>query len=709
MQRLLSRFTVRSKIILGFVLVMLTLGIVAVLVVMNNTSLSRAVSSVFNEDLPFEKKIEQTRLKLDESVASISFYLLTREDSHLKAYRSSAKETASLLAALEQEPFFIADDKALDQLKTIKVILKSYLGLSAEIEKMATDQTYNLPALKISTEVLGPLSREIFTQIALMQASEENEELSDERWIIRKLNYQFKDKWLSLTNELRLFLAFRFPVALEQIQAYQGEIESNLQQLEKLRDEEMLTLDEEESLALIKSQTNEYFISMSNALAVHRGQEWRKDTYFFRTRVLPLVNGIESLLDELIQKNSEILDNKTESMLIDLETSSRDVLIIVGLGLVLGLLIAALVTHHILMRLNNTVEAMHDISDGEGNLSTRLDESGRDELSRLAGSFNRFVDKISNIVNQVVQTSTLLSEEAGRMLDVVEHTEKGVESQRQEIDSLSSAISGMNDKVEEIASNSGEAALSSRNAAQQARDGQVVVQKSAAAINTLATEVETAVAAIAQVEQESQDISMVVSVIREVSDQTSLLALNAAIEAARAGEYGRGFAVVADEVRSLSARIQGQTNEIIQRIETLQKASREAAGVMQNGYKTAQDSVALSTEADGALNLITERVESISSTSTNIADATEYQSKVAATTADNISKLTSIAESTSEGAALTIRSANQFRSLSSQLQELVQQFLLDQPEPQRAQEPPTQDERSDYTLPANTDPLFDSA
>jgi methyl-accepting chemotaxis protein len=709
MQRLLSRFTVRSKIILGFVLVMLTLGIVAALVVMNNTSLSRAVSSVFNEDLPFEKKIEQTRLKLDESVASISFYLLTREDSHLKAYRSSAKETASLLAALEQEPFFIADDKALDQLKTIKVILKSYLGLSAEIEKMATDQTYNLPALKISTEVLGPLSREIFTQIALMQASEENEELSDERWIIRKLNYQFKDKWLSLTNELRLFLAFRFPVALEQIQAYQGEIESNLQQLEKLRDEEMLTLDEEESLALIKSQTNEYFISMSNALAVHRGQEWRKDTYFFRTRVLPLVNGIESLLDELIQKNSEILDNKTESMLIDLETSSRDVLIIVGLGLVLGLLIAALVTHHILMRLNNTVEAMHDISDGEGNLSTRLDESGRDELSRLAGSFNRFVDKISNIVNQVVQTSTLLSEEAGRMLDVVEHTEKGVESQRQEIDSLSSAISGMNDKVEEIASNSGEAALSSRNAAQQARDGQVVVQKSAAAINTLATEVETAVAAIAQVEQESQDISMVVSVIREVSDQTSLLALNAAIEAARAGEYGRGFAVVADEVRSLSARIQGQTNEIIQRIETLQKASREAAGVMQNGYKTAQDSVALSTEADGALNLITERVESISSTSTNIADATEYQSKVAATTADNISKLTSIAESTSEGAALTIRSANQFRSLSSQLQELVQQFLLDQPEPQRAQEPPSQDERSDYTLPANTDPLFDSA
>ncbi len=709
MQKLLSRFTVRTKIILGFVLVMLTLGIIAVLVVINNTSLSKAVSSVFNEDLPFEKKIEQTSLKLGESVASISFYLLTREDSHLKAYRTSAEETAKLLAALEQEPFFTADNKALEQLKTTQAILKTYLGLSSELEKIATDQTYNLPALKVSTEVLGPLSQQIFTQIALMQATEENEELTEERWIIRKLIFQLKDKWLSLTNEFRLFLAFRFPVALEQIKTYQGEIESYLQQLEKLSDEELLTLDEEESLQIIKSRTSEYLNSMKNALALHRGEEWRKDTYFFRTQVLPSVNRIESLLNELIQRNAEILKNKTESMLTDLETSSRDVLIIVIFGLVLGLLIAAIVTHHILTRLNRTVEAMHDISDGEGNLTTRLDESGNDELSRLAGSFNRFVDKISNIVHLVVQSSSSLSEEAGRMLKVVEHTEKGVESQRQEIDSISSAISVMNNKVEEIASNSGEAAVSSHNAAEQARDGQIVVQKSAAAINTLAMEVETAVAAIAQVEKESQDISMVVSVIREISGQTNLLALNAAIEAARAGKHGRGFSVVADEVRSLSARIQGQTNEIIQRIETLQKASREASEVMQNSYKTAQDSVALSTEADDALNLITERVESISRTSTNIAGATEYQSKVSATTADNISKLTSIAESTSDDAALTMRSANQFRALSSQLQELVQQFLLNQEELQRTQRLPRQHERKEYEQPANVSPLFDSA
>lgn len=680
MHILLSKLTVKIKIIMGFLLVMLTLAVVGALVVVNNTSLSKAVSSVFTQDLPFEKKIEQTLLKLDESVASISFYLLTGDESHFKAYQTSAEETTNLLTALEQEPFFSADEKALGQLKTIQVILKNYLRLSTEIKKMATDQTYNLPALKISTETLGPLSKEIFTQIALMQSAEDNEELSQERWVIRKLTYELKDKWLSLTNELRLFLAFRFPIALEQIQTYQGEIESNLEQLEKLRSAEMLTLDEEESLGIIKSRTNDYLISMANALAVHRGEEWRKDTYFFRTRVLPLVNGIDGLMNELIQQNSEVLRVKTETMLSDLETSSRDVMVIVVGGLILGLLIAAVVTQHILSRLNRTVDAMYDISDGEGNLSTRLDESGRDELSILARSFNRFVDKIFKIVELVVQSSASLAEEADRMLAVVEQTEKRVASQRLEIDSISSAIHDMNGKVDEIATNSSEAAVSSNNAAEQARDGQKVVQKSASAINTLATEVETAVSAISQVEKESGDISIVVSVIREISDQTNLLALNAAIEAARAGEHGRGFAVVADEVRSLSAKIQGQTNEIIERIETLQKSSREAAAVMQKGYRTAQDSVALSTEADGALNLITERVESISRTSSNIAKATEYQSKVAATTVDNISHLTALAESTSEGAALTMHSANEFRALSNQLQQLVKQFLLNKDE-----------------------------
>ena len=193
-------------------------------------------------------------------------------------------------------------------------------------------------------------------------------------------------------------------------------------------------------------------------------------------------------------------------------------------------------------------------------------------------------------------------------------------------------------------------------------------------INALASEINDSSGVITKVKTDSENIGLILDVIKNIAEQTNLLALNAAIEAARAGDQGRGFAVVADEVRTLAQRTQQSTQEIESLITTLQAGSDNAVQSMEQNQSSITQLVAKGNEATGSLLAITQSVRAITEMNLSISTAAEEQSHVVNDINRNIHTIQHVSESTAEGSEHVSKASQEIAKLSEKLTAMVRQF-----------------------------------
>ncbi len=312
----------------------------------------------------------------------------------------------------------------------------------------------------------------------------------------------------------------------------------------------------------------------------------------------------------------------------------------------------------------------------ERDLTQRANIKGNNEIADMAKVFNTMLGEFSNLMSQVMESSTQLSSSAEQLTAVTGKASQDVMRQRAESDMVATAINEMSSTAQEVARNANDAAAASHTADEQASKGNQVVSSAINSINELAEQVSDTAMVIKELEGESHDISTVLNVIREIAEQTNLLALNAAIEAARAGEQGRGFAVVADEVRTLAQRSQESTQEINDIINRLQEKSSSAVEAMESGLKQTASSVEQAQQAGEALSEITQAVTVINGMNIQIASAAEEQSAVAEETNRNVVNITQIANETSEGARDTSETSHALAQMAVHLRGMINQFKV---------------------------------
>ncbi len=365
-------------------------------------------------------------------------------------------------------------------------------------------------------------------------------------------------------------------------------------------------------------------------------------------------------------------------------------MVVAVIGLAAIVAVALLVTRVIVKPVLGVVASLTDLSQGEGDLTTRLPVVSQDEIGQLAEKFNTFMDKLHDMIKDISKGVDTLSSSSTELSAISQQMSASAEQTSGKSDRVSAA-------AEEMSTNMGSVSAAMEQSATNTNMVASAAEEMTATINEIAQNAEKARGiseqAVAQTrnagEQMSelgraaQAIGKVTEAITEISEQTNLLALNATIEAARAGEAGKGFAVVANEIKELAKQTAEATLDIKQQIDGIQSSTgstvesiQQIGQVIDNVNEIVSTIATAVEEQSVSTQEIAGNITQVSSGIGEVNENVAQSSQVAGEITESISEVNQASGEMANSSSQVRLSAEELSQLAEQLNGMVGRFKI---------------------------------
>jgi len=626
MKSFIKDLSIGKRIGGGFTMVVLLIAILIVSIFIKSEETATINARIYDLRTPTVLASKDVLNSINQTLAALRGWMILGKDKFKDQRKLAFDNLLKSYATLEDLSKNWTNLDNVKRLKSMKVIIDEFEVAQKEIE--AISATINdTPATKILVKDAAPLAAILITEITKMIDLEAKLGATPERKALLGMMADVRGTTgLALAN-IRAYLLTGQEKFENKFNAFWTK--NNKRMADLAKNVHLLTPEQKISFDKFVNARNKFKTLPYDMFDIRNSEQWKLSNYWLGKRAAPRGAKLVSTFTEMVENQEKLVSNDVQ-LATEIGNSQRTFMIVLGLAvLVLASLIAFFIIRSITTPMNQMLAAVENLRVGDGDLTFRLPDFGKDEIGSTATSINGFVERMQGVMVDISSAVDNMASASEEVSATAQSLSQNASEQAASVEETSASLEQMNASINQNADNAKATDSMATSASTQAVDGGKAVGETVTAM---------------------ADIASKIGFIEDIAYKTNLLALNAAIEAARAGEHGKGFAVVADEVRKLAERSQASAQEI---------------------SELATDSVKV---AEGAGSLIDEIVPNIQKTADLVQEITAASEEQASGVSQINLAMEQLDKAAQQGAASSEELAATSEEMSSQVAEVQQQL-----------------------------------